>query len=400
MRQANKQKLSAQQKAALLSQLSVAITGDRKQWQSTLLEIETQATVNDEIDKTVNILAHFDKEIPLLVKRNPLGLFRVCLPYNNPIYSLILYCCGLSLAGNSVVVRPSRLTHKYVSLFYYHYKEVFDDLDIALFEGSGYDLITAAYRQKDGGLLFTGKWDNILDIKKNLPKTQRLIYCGQGINPFVIGSDHSNLETAVDLLIKSRIYNSGQDCLCAERIYVHHDVVESFQEILCNRLSSLKVGSFLDDQADIFPPLGEISDEAFAKLERARRSESIVFDFYNELAPLAVIKTNMNSALLNIEKFCCIFVFSEYCEEDELKEAADSKFLFGATVTAGAELKTWQNYPHLTTERTVIETESDDAHVPFGGRQQSGFSCLDGEIKDGPILFSLESSIDETRIIQ
>lgn len=39
-----------------------------------------------------------------------------------------------------------------------------------------------------------------------------------------------------------------------------------------------------------------------------------------------------------------------------------------------------------------MELEALDAHVPFGGKGKSGFSMYGDTYKDGPILFSYETT--------
>ena len=203
------------EKCAAMKLFASYLERDYDYWLKRLLQIETFKTATDELDKTIRALSTYATEIPLLTNRQPMGNFRVMLPYNNPLYSLILYTCGISLAGNKVLVRPSRLTFEYIYDFVRMYASVFDTLDIQLYYGSGKDFIYSSINQVEtGGILFTGKYDNVSQIIDLLPDNQRLIYCGSGVSPFVVGCDVNSIPFAVELAVTSRCYNSGQDCLC------------------------------------------------------------------------------------------------------------------------------------------------------------------------------------------
>ena len=61
---------------------------------------------------------------------------------------------------------------------------------------------------------------------------------------------NANLNKAVDYIVAARINNAGQVCTCPERIFVHHDIHETFINKLKDKMETLNVGNPFDDQTD------------------------------------------------------------------------------------------------------------------------------------------------------
>ena len=59
--------------------------------------------------------------------------------------------------------------------------------------------------------------------------------------------DDADLDSAVEGAIASKFRNSGQTCVCANRIYVQAGVHDAFAEKLAEAISKLKVGNGLDE---------------------------------------------------------------------------------------------------------------------------------------------------------
>lgn len=65
-----------------------------------------------------------------------------------------------------------------------------------------------------------------------------------GNAPFIVFPD-ADLDAAVEGVMQSKFRNTGQTCVCANRIYVHDSLHALFVERLAARVSSLKVGNGL-----------------------------------------------------------------------------------------------------------------------------------------------------------
>jgi len=67
-----------------------------------------------------------------------------------------------------------------------------------------------------------------------------------GNAPFIVFDD-ADLASAVEGAIASKFRNTGQTCVCANRIFVQDGVYEKFSNMLAERVSQMKVGNGLED---------------------------------------------------------------------------------------------------------------------------------------------------------
>ncbi|MBV2209125.1 MAG: NAD-dependent succinate-semialdehyde dehydrogenase [Thermomonas sp.] len=73
-----------------------------------------------------------------------------------------------------------------------------------------------------------------------------------GNAPFIVFED-ADLDAAVEGAIASKFRNSGQTCVCANRLYVHTDVYDAFAEKLIAAVRKLRVGDGLAGVTDQGP---------------------------------------------------------------------------------------------------------------------------------------------------
>jgi succinate-semialdehyde dehydrogenase/glutarate-semialdehyde dehydrogenase len=102
-------------------------------------------------------------------------------------------------------------------------------------------------------ITFTGSVDVGRDIAREAAwHMKRFSLELGGHAPFIVFDD-ADLERAVEQLIASKFRNSGQTCLCANRIFVHRDVMEPFTHLLVQRAGALALGRGTDPGVSIGP---------------------------------------------------------------------------------------------------------------------------------------------------
>ncbi|KLN60350.1 succinate-semialdehyde dehydrogenase [Kiloniella spongiae] len=84
-----------------------------------------------------------------------------------------------------------------------------------------------------------------------------------GNAPFIVFDD-ADIDAAVEGAMISKYRNSGQTCVCANRIYVQEGVYDQFAEKLAAKVADLKIGNGAEDDV-VQGPL--IDDKAVAKVE-------------------------------------------------------------------------------------------------------------------------------------
>ena len=85
-----------------------------------------------------------------------------------------------------------------------------------------------------------------------------------GHAPFLVFAD-ADLDAAVEGAVRSKFRNSGQTCVCANRIYVEEPAYAPYCERLAARVSELRAGDPLEEDTEVGPL---IDREALTKVER------------------------------------------------------------------------------------------------------------------------------------
>ncbi len=387
-------------KLGIFLQIADVLERERDFVLSCLRRIETNDSAIDELNKSLKALRSYDVELSFLENRKSFGEVSISLPFNNPLYSFILYSFGPCLGGSVVHVRPSKITSGVLLKIINTIKDELQELEINITTTSGLLFINKAQNDPNiQTLLFTGSWKNVSQLKKKFPKEKRLIYCGSGINPFIVSQGalkYHSMKSIVNLAISSRIYNSGQDCLCSERFYVHSSVAYDFITILSQQIREIKVSNSIDDcYAEVMPLLGggaDIVSDLFKQHVGKGDIWHVPFNRDGDCVYPSLIEVSLGHFLLKKEKYAPIFVIAQYETAAELDKELRSDYLFGATVCGNYRSKALEAYPHLTFTKTVISSEAEDSHVPFGGKYKSGFVYSSESYKDGPILFSVETT--------
>ena len=90
-----------------------------------------------------------------------------------------------------------------------------------------------------------------------------------GNAPFIVFDD-ADLDAAVEGALASKFRNSGQTCVCANRLYVQDAVYDAFADKLARRVSELKPGSGFDEGVTQGPLINEAArDKALSHIEDA-----------------------------------------------------------------------------------------------------------------------------------
>ena len=73
-----------------------------------------------------------------------------------------------------------------------------------------------------------------------------------GNSPFIVFDD-ANIETAVEAFLMAKFRNSGQTCVCANRVFVQRGIYDRFTTALVEKVKTLKIGKGTDPGVMIGP---------------------------------------------------------------------------------------------------------------------------------------------------
>ena len=188
--------------------------------------------------------------------RTPLGVIGVITPWNLPLLLLTWKVAPALACGNAVVVKPSEETPATAALL----AEAMQDAEIpngvynvvnGFGPGSAGEFLTQ-HADVDA-ITFTGESRTGAAIMKSVaPTVKPVSFELGGKNAAIVFAD-CNLDDAVGGLSDAVFLNTGQVCLCAERVYVERKIFNSFVEALKKKAESLHPGWPNDQKTDLGP---------------------------------------------------------------------------------------------------------------------------------------------------
>ncbi|MFC7494377.1 MULTISPECIES: 2-hydroxymuconic semialdehyde dehydrogenase [unclassified Nocardioides] len=175
----------------------------------------------------------------------PLGVVAVVVPWNLPLLLLTWKVAPALACGNAVVVKPSEQTPSTATLLAEVIAEVGAPDGVynvvhGFGPGSAGELLTT----HDGvdGVTFTGESSTGSAIMRAVaPAVRPVSFELGGKNAALVFAD-ADLERTVDGLARSVFTNTGQVCLCTERVYVQRAVYDEVVASLVERAAGLRLG--------------------------------------------------------------------------------------------------------------------------------------------------------------
>jgi len=188
--------------------------------------------------------------------RKPLGVVGVITPWNLPLLLLTWKVAPALACGNAVVVKPSEETPATATLL----AEAMQDAGIpkgvynvvhGFGPGSAGEFLT---RHPDvDAITFTGESRTGATIMKSAASTVKTVSFELGGKNAAIVFADCNFEEAVNGLADAVFFNTGQVCLCAERVYVERKIFNAFVDALRKKAENLNPGWPNDVKTDQGP---------------------------------------------------------------------------------------------------------------------------------------------------
>ncbi|MER0483360.1 2-hydroxymuconic semialdehyde dehydrogenase [Streptomyces sp. Edi2] len=196
--------------------------------------------------------------------RKPLGVVAVIVPWNLPLLLLTWKVAPALACGNTVVVKPSEETPGTAALL----AEVLAEAGLPAgaynvvhgFGGGSAGEYVTTHPGIDG-VTFTGSSATGARVMKTVaPRVRPVSFELGGKNAAVVFED-ADLEETLDGLTRSVFANTGQVCLCTERVYVQRSVFADIADGLVERARSLSLGSPLEASTTTGPLISQAHRE-------------------------------------------------------------------------------------------------------------------------------------------
>lgn len=314
----------------------------------------------------------------------PLGVIGSIMPWNFPYWQSLRFAAPCLMAGNTIVMKPSRVTIQCgieieKAITESNFPEGVLQTMVGSVESANY-LIDSP---NVNAITFTGSTNAGAKVgERSSANLKKCVLELGGSDPFIVLND-ANLDKAAEGAVKGRFINCGQSCIASKRFFVAKEVAQEFTEKFVEKTSKLRVGDPSSIDTDIGPlsskeslqTISEIVKDAVAKGAELLTggSERGGKGYFYEPTILRNIKPNMMIA--KEETFgpvAPITIVED--EKDALRQANDIEFGLGASIwtenLAKAEKLSRQIESGIVSVNNVVIS---DPRVPFGGIKHSGF---------------------------
>jgi succinate-semialdehyde dehydrogenase / glutarate-semialdehyde dehydrogenase len=324
------------------------------------------------------------KDKRLVVIKEPIGVCAAITPWNFPIAMITRKCAPALAAGCVVVVKPAGLT-PYSALALAELAEragvpkgVFNVITGDT-KAIGAELTSNPIVRK---VTFTGSTAVGALLMKQCSDTIKKVSLELGGNaPFIVFND-ADLDAAVEGAIASKYRNTGQTCVCTNRVLVQDGVYEAFAAKLVEKVRLLKVGNGMTPGVTQGPM---IDAAAVAKVEEhiadavAKGAEVLTGGKRHALGgtffePTVLINVTPQMAVAREETFGPVApLFRFKTEAEAVHMANDTEFGLAAYFYSRDISRVWRVAEALEYGMVGINTGLISNEVaPFGGVKQSG----------------------------
>lgn len=202
-----------------------------------------------------------------------------------------------------------------------------------------------------------------------------------GNAPFIVFDD-ADLDAAVDGAIASKFRNSGQTCVCANRLYVQEGIYDAFVAAFAERVASLKVGEGLREGVEQGPLISKKAVEKVkahiedavskgARIVTGGAEHTLGGTFFE---PTVLADVTSNAQLAGEETFGPVAPIFKFASEADVIAAANKTEYGLASYFYARDIgRIWRVAEALETGMVGINTGIISSEVvPFGGVKQSG----------------------------
>lgn len=322
--------------------------------------------------------------------RKPIGVVGIVTPWNLPLLLLTWKVAPALACGNTVVVKPSEETPTTATLL----AEIMKDAGVP---DGVYNVVHGFGANSAGEFLvshpdvnavtFTGESQTGAAIMRACaPTVKPVSFELGGKNAALIFAD-CDFEATIAGMSDAVFLNTGQVCLCAERVYVERPIFDRFVAALTGRAKSYNLGWPMDRSTTMGPLISRVHREKVLSYLKLAREEGATIVTGGEVPQFGdgrdsgfYVQPTIFTGLKESARCVKEEIFGPVChiapfdsEEEAVALANDTRYGLAASIWTGNLQRAHRVAPQMDAGITWVNCWFlRDLRTPFGGAKQSG----------------------------
>ncbi|KZV27594.1 succinate-semialdehyde dehydrogenase, mitochondrial [Dorcoceras hygrometricum] len=307
------------------------------------------------------------------VLKQPIGVVGLITPWNFPIAMITRKVAPALACGCTVVIKPSELTPLTALAA--------AELSIQAGIPPGVVNVVMGDAPAIGEALlassqvktisFTGSTAVGKKLMAGAAATVKKVSLELGGNAPCIVFDDADIEVAVKGTLAAKFRNTGQTCICANRVLVQEGIYDKFADAFSKAVKSLKMGNGFEEGVVLVETLVQDAVSKGAKILAGGNRHSLGFTFY-EPTVIADVKNEMR--ISSEEVFGPVAPLLKFKTEEEAIHIANdtnaglASYIFTTNVQRSWRVAEALEYGIVGVNEGLVSTEV----TPHGGMKQSG----------------------------
>ena len=320
----------------------------------------------------------------IVVIKQPVGVIGAITPWNFPSTMITRKCAPALAVGCTVVIKPASQTpYSAIALAVLAKEAGFPDGVFNIITGSakeiGKELTENPIIKK---ISFTGSTEiGKLLLRQSASTVKKVSMELGGHAPFIVFDD-ANIDEAVIGAMQSKFRNTGQTCICANRLFVHENIYDEFLEKFIKEVAKIKVGNGLEEGILSGPLIDEHSLNKVkehvrdavntgAKIAIGGDIHELGGNFYQ---PTILSNVTTKAKITFEETFGPVAPLYKFSSDEEvIKLANDTPYGLASYFYSRDIGRIWRVAEALEYGMVGVNTGlTTKAEIPFGGVKESG----------------------------
>ncbi len=266
-----------------------------------------------------------------IIRREPIGVVGQITPWNYPLM-MAIWKIGPALAtGNTIVLKPAESTPITTVKLAEIAGEILPPGVLNVITGHGRPAGSSLVTHPDvemvslTGSPATGKW-----IAAAASETLKKVHLELGGKAPVVVFDDVDMETAMETITATALYNTGQDCTAATRILASKKVYDDVVSALAEEAKTYRVGDTFDPETTLGPLNSLVQRERVEGFLERRPSHAEIVTGGNEpdlpgafLEPTVIAGLEQGDEMIQNEIFGPVMTVQPFDDEAKAIEWAN-----------------------------------------------------------------------------